>query len=317
MRRYTVHFDDGDVGTGVPEHYIFPREEYDLQLLRDGNDDDSVTSCSVSSSSDGAGGDPARFEGVTNVTDESSPDPWAAKVGWWEAEVDGRDACFGLLTDALRARDAEQIRRLGAKADRSSLGIPEDYDRLFNDVVTIKRNATRSANEEAREAAHEYQLKLKEKADRAEAEMMVKFQVRCDEEVRRAVGEAVSREKKEGREARQRVRKEMERKHEDEMASLGEELRREMEEEHESEMASLRKELEGSHARHCQSGSERGADSLKPVYEVGVSFILVVWSMFRGPFLTLEFCHFIMFDPELTLVGFASWKYINLGYTGN
>ena len=248
MRRYNVHFDDGDVGTAIPEHLVFPSVEYELNLQRDGNDDDSVSSSSEC-------GDSSRFDGVTNVTDESSPDPWAAKVGWWEAEVDERDVCFGLLTDALRARDAEQIRRDGVNVAKASLGLPGDYDQFYNDVVTIKRNATRAAREEAREETNEYQRKLDEKAEQAEAEMMAKFQKKCDEEVRRAVSEAVSKEKREGREAQARIR-------------------REMEEKHEEEIANLMREHEETLAHHCQAESEQVAESIKPVFEVGVSLIM-------------------------------------------
>ncbi|EJK76896.1 hypothetical protein THAOC_01316, partial [Thalassiosira oceanica] len=218
---------------------------------RDGNDEDSVSSTS-------GGGDSARFDGVTNVTDESSPDPWAAKVGWWEAEVDERDVCFGLLTDALRARDSEQIRRDGANVARASLGIPGDYDRLYNDVVTIKRNATKAANEEAREASHEYQRKLNERAEQAEAETRAKFQKKCDEEVRREVSEAVSKERKEGREAQSRIR-------------------RELEEKHEREMTSLRREHEETLAQHCRAESEQVAERLKPVFDVGEEVYAAWW----------------------------------------
>ncbi|KAL7527492.1 hypothetical protein ACHAXR_007734 [Thalassiosira sp. AJA248-18] len=155
VRYYNIHFDDGDVIDGVPDHFVMGAEEYEFCLRLD-NDDDSDDSDDSDddgdSSSDGGykiGDNPTgwgrrqrgrggrggggknnkkqqpQWLGVRNVTDRTSPDLWAKHVGWYVATYyDNDDSAspeehtFSLLSDALRAYDASVIRcKLGAKAE--------------------------------------------------------------------------------------------------------------------------------------------------------------------------------------------------------
>ena len=73
--------------------------------------------------------------GVRNVVDEESSDMWARSVGWYVADINGKERSFSLLSDALRAYDAHVIqssRYLHTDDDKySQLNLPEEWEDTF------------------------------------------------------------------------------------------------------------------------------------------------------------------------------------------
>ncbi|KAL9187143.1 hypothetical protein ACHAXT_010863 [Thalassiosira profunda] len=68
--------------------------------------------------------------GVRNVTDEDAPDPWARKIGWYCALIDGTEEHFATLTAALRAHDSEVMARKLFDAQSAHLNM--DWDAFAN-----------------------------------------------------------------------------------------------------------------------------------------------------------------------------------------
>ena len=62
IRRYDILFDDGDELDNIEDYCVFSREDYLLSEKKD-------------------------WIGVVNILDESSTDPWAKKVGWYEVNI--------------------------------------------------------------------------------------------------------------------------------------------------------------------------------------------------------------------------------------
>jgi len=110
VRFYCVNFDDGDVGSDIPEHFVFLQDEYEIMTMKDDDDDD----------------EDIVWKGVRTVTDRHTDDPWAKHVGWYVATIDGEDHTFSLLSDALRAYDSFVVSTKGFKTKKEHLNLPGD-----------------------------------------------------------------------------------------------------------------------------------------------------------------------------------------------
>ena len=109
VRYYNVKYDDGDRLTGIPDHFVMAKLDYELHLRHDGE-------C-------GRGKTPS-WKGVVNITDPYSKDKWAQHVGWYVATIDGAKHNFSQLAQAVRAA-----------TKKSSLNLPEDW----KDLLTTKQ----------------------------------------------------------------------------------------------------------------------------------------------------------------------------------
>jgi hypothetical protein len=121
VRLYDIDFDDGDAIADVPDLYVFPAEEYVLSLR------------------------PSAWLGVANVTatndddgNGSDCDEYSKIVGWYVVTIDGVRRSYSLLSDALRAYDADVVRKWRGggegrtKMTRSDLNLPEDWTGLLS-----------------------------------------------------------------------------------------------------------------------------------------------------------------------------------------
>ena len=116
VRYYTVHFEDGDIGRDIPEHFVFLQEEYELLIMNDDEDDED---------------NETEWKGVRTVTDSQSEDEWAKDVGWYVATIDGEEHTFSLLSDALRAYDSFIVSTKGFKVQKDDLNLPRDVSILL------------------------------------------------------------------------------------------------------------------------------------------------------------------------------------------
>ena len=116
VRSYSVNFDDGDVGSDIPEHFVFLHEEYEIMTMHDDDDDRE----------DDDDAEDIVWKGVRTVTDRHSDDPWAKHVGWYVATIDGQEHTFSLLSDALRAVDSFVVSTKGSKTKKEDLNLPGD-----------------------------------------------------------------------------------------------------------------------------------------------------------------------------------------------
>jgi len=104
-RVYHVEFDDGDVDTSLKDVYVMSEKDYYLV------EKDFVASTSNSGISK-----------ISGVGDE-----YAETVGWYKTSYTG-DKVFGLLSDAVKARDAKVVERKGQYVTQADLIFPDDWD---------------------------------------------------------------------------------------------------------------------------------------------------------------------------------------------
>ncbi|KAL7427247.1 hypothetical protein ACHAXM_000762 [Skeletonema potamos] len=115
VRKYSVKFDDGDVGS-MDDFNVFHYEDY----LVDKNDE---------------GDWKWKWKGVKNVTDKRSSDSWAKVVGWYAVNIDGKTQNFSTLIGALRAYDASVIKMKGNQTKESDLNLPQEY----RDKISLRK----------------------------------------------------------------------------------------------------------------------------------------------------------------------------------
>jgi hypothetical protein len=144
---YDIDFDDGDVITDVPDLFVFPVEEYLL----------SLRSSSPRTATDGS----PPWLGVTNVTAsdddyDNDYDDYSMIVGWYVVTIDGVRRSYSLLSDALRAYDADVVRKWRGggvtKMTRSDLNLPEDWTGLLpfdDDIITRNKSKVSKIDESA------------------------------------------------------------------------------------------------------------------------------------------------------------------------
>ncbi|KAL9179152.1 hypothetical protein ACHAXT_000194 [Thalassiosira profunda] len=104
-REYCVTFDDGDVQNGISEDQVAYESEH--RTKREFSE--------------------TKWIGVERRVDTESTDPWASKVGWYVAKIEGIEQPFTYLFDALRAYDAQTVAWEGADIEEEQLiNIPSD-----------------------------------------------------------------------------------------------------------------------------------------------------------------------------------------------
>jgi len=187
VRFYSVNFDDGDVGSDIPEHFVFLQDEYEIMTMKDDDDDD----------------EDIVWKGVRTVTDRHSDDPWAKHVGWYVATIDGEDHTFSLLSDALRAYDSFVVSTKGFKTKKEHLNLPGDWDKLFRDKAKGEK----------------HKLEIEELEERHDKEME-KLRVKAEVDQESAVRMAVVKEERKVREVQHKIKIEYKEQSKKEMEKL-------------------------------------------------------------------------------------------------
>ena len=93
---------------------------------------DYLLSTSKTVESDGVDGNcdndgKIKWMGVKNRVDLKSKDEYARSVGWFVTKIGREWKSFSRLADALRACDAETVRRKDAETEKMDLNLPADY----------------------------------------------------------------------------------------------------------------------------------------------------------------------------------------------
>ena len=104
-RVYHVEFDDGDVDTNLKDVYVMSEKDYYL-----------VEKGYVANNSSSG------ISKISGVGDE-----YAETVGWYKTSYTG-EKVFGLLSDAVRARDSKVVERKGQYVTEADLIFPDDWD---------------------------------------------------------------------------------------------------------------------------------------------------------------------------------------------
>ena len=104
-RVYHVEFDDGDVDTNLKDIYVMSEKDYYL-----------VEKGFVANNSNSG------ISKVSGVNDE-----YAETVGWYKTSYTGNKV-FGLLSDAVKARDTKVVERKGQYVTEADLIFPDDWD---------------------------------------------------------------------------------------------------------------------------------------------------------------------------------------------
>ncbi|KAL9182966.1 hypothetical protein ACHAXT_004245 [Thalassiosira profunda] len=128
IRLYDIRYDDGDELSAVNDHWVFPKEEYELEMKLDKKK--------------------AKPIGVRPVYDLQSSDQWARKVGWHEVTI-GREARpFSRLSDAMKAHDDEVVRLNGAHTKEPNLnrnllkGLAQKGTKIKEERVAVQEKTT-------------------------------------------------------------------------------------------------------------------------------------------------------------------------------
>lgn len=190
VRLYKVQYtEDGTEQDHIPEHFVFPKEDY---LLSTSNDTNHV------------------WKGVKNVVDEASEDVWASLIGYYVAIIDGKEHTFSRLSDALQAYDASIVKLKGGKTKQCDLNIPENWGWLFS-----PNDAAPPTVEDLMDELQETKLKL---AVAEQEKLHVKsLEEKRDSEKELAVKTALAEERKRTQEMKRKLRKELTEFHENEM----------------------------------------------------------------------------------------------------
>ena len=104
-RVYHVEFDDGDVDTNLKDLYVMSEKDYYL------TEKGFVAGSSTS--------------GISKISGKG--DEYAETVGWYKTSYTG-DQVFGLLSDAVKARDAKVVEKKGQYVTLADLIYPNDWD---------------------------------------------------------------------------------------------------------------------------------------------------------------------------------------------
>lgn len=104
-RLYHVEFDDGDVDTNLKDIYVMSEKDYYI-----------VEKGFVANNSNSG------IQKISGVGDE-----YAETVGWYKTSYTG-DSAFGLLSDAVKARDSKVVERKGQYVTEADLIFPDDWD---------------------------------------------------------------------------------------------------------------------------------------------------------------------------------------------
>ena len=115
----TFRFDDGDEIDNLEDVYIFSKEDYLLTIRLEKSEKKK------------------EWIGVRNVVDKESSDVWARSVGWYVANINGKELPFSLLSDALRAYDAHVVMQssylLQTDDKKSQINLPEEWEDNFEE----------------------------------------------------------------------------------------------------------------------------------------------------------------------------------------
>ena len=182
-----VYTDDVTEQDNIPEHFVFPKEDYLLS-----------TSNIIHH----------ELKGVRNVVDKASEDVWASLIGYYVAIIDGKEQSFQRLSEALQAYDASIAKRKGDKTKQSDLNIPENWGWLLTPNAPAPPTV-----EELMEELHETRLKITE-----QEKMCVKsLEEKHDTEKELAVKAALAEERRRTQDMKRKLRKELTVFHENEM----------------------------------------------------------------------------------------------------
>jgi hypothetical protein len=188
VRLYKIRYtDDGSEQDHIPEHFVFPKEDYLLST---------------------SSGPHHEWKGVKNVVDKDSEDVWASLIGYYVAIIDGKEQPFPRLSEALQAYDASIVKRKGDKTRQSDLNIPENWEWLL-----CPNAAPTPTVDDLMAELHETKLKITE-----QEQMYVKsLEDKHDTEKELAVKTALEEERRRTQEMKRKLRKELTEYHETEM----------------------------------------------------------------------------------------------------
>ena len=114
IRTYHIKYDDGDELDGVPDYWVFSKEDYLHNCYLQQDNSNSLI-------------------GVTNRVDNESEDKWASIVGWYEVNINGKVQTFSFLSEAMKAHDDHIVHTYDKQTKKSQLNNPENYPTLFDD----------------------------------------------------------------------------------------------------------------------------------------------------------------------------------------
>mmetsp|Transcript_27682 Transcript_27682/g.59121 ORF Transcript_27682/g.59121 Transcript_27682/m.59121 type:complete len:772 (-) Transcript_27682:404-2719(-) len=239
-RLYQIKYDDdGTELDGIPEQFVFPKNDYLLS-----------TSCPSNK----------KWKGVKNALDESSNDPWARLVGWYTVAMTYKDreeegteqSCFSRLSDALRAYDASIVRQKGDKTKSEELNLPDEWEWLFN-KNGLQQEQSKSYDDEELQKEKE---KLKRKLDK-----------RHGQEIEIAVREALVVERKKRQAMQTKLRKELKEHCEKEKSRAVEEAKKVCDNEHALANEELREDLLQQFQRDNEKAWSRAVEKANKAHE--------------------------------------------------